>query len=312
MDTIEGNGFTVSIAHRGAEIKSLVWRGLPLLWNDRTLPGTDHAWWKLSAPILFPIVGGLQQGQSRLADGRLVRLPYHGFADICDFRREAIESGSHGAVVRYVLDTEMVAASLGAGVDWPFPCAIVLEYRLEPKGLRLAVRVENRGSETMYFQFGWHPGLRVPALPAGNPWQLSQKRQARIAIPRGRHTLWQTNRASELTGERQERSSDGSFSHDEAGLDYTYVVDLERMRHRFVCLEDPVAGLRHRLDFDDLPHLGIWSDPGAPFICLEPWQGCDDWAAQSPFEDRFGTRSLDAAEVWECAIHYQVEAIGKD
>jgi galactose mutarotase-like enzyme len=27
------------------------------------------------------------------------------------------------------------------------------------------------------------------------------------------------------------------------------------------------------VSFDALPHLGIWTRPGAGFVCIEPWQG---------------------------------------
>ena len=30
------------------------------------------------------------------------------------------------------------------------------------------------------------------------------------------------------------------------------------------------------LDFDGFNYLGIWSKPGAPFICLEPWTSTAD------------------------------------
>jgi galactose mutarotase-like enzyme len=40
------------------------------------------------------------------------------------------------------------------------------------------------------------------------------------------------------------------------------------------------AGLRYeagekaiRLTWENLPNLALWSKPGAPFICLEPWHG---------------------------------------
>ena len=34
---------------------------------------------------------------------------------------------------------------------------------------------------------------------------------------------------------------------------------------------------RHvRIDFDHLPLLGVWSKPGAGYICIEPWQGMAD------------------------------------
>jgi galactose mutarotase-like enzyme len=36
-------------------------------------------------------------------------------------------------------------------------------------------------------------------------------------------------------------------------------------------------GPRIRVDFPDSPYLGIWTKPGgAPFICIEPWQGVTD------------------------------------
>ncbi|MDG1720731.1 MAG: aldose 1-epimerase family protein, partial [Bacteroidia bacterium] len=31
-----------------------------------------------------------------------------------------------------------------------------------------------------------------------------------------------------------------------------------------------------KVDISDFPYLGIWSKPGAPFVCIEPWQGVAD------------------------------------
>ncbi len=33
---------------------------------------------------------------------------------------------------------------------------------------------------------------------------------------------------------------------------------------------------RIRLSFPDSPCLGIWTKPGAKFICIEPWNGIAD------------------------------------
>ena len=30
------------------------------------------------------------------------------------------------------------------------------------------------------------------------------------------------------------------------------------------------------MDFEGFPYLGVWSKPGAPFICIEPWQTTAD------------------------------------
>ena len=31
-----------------------------------------------------------------------------------------------------------------------------------------------------------------------------------------------------------------------------------------------------QVGFDDFPDLGVWTKPGAGFICIEPWQGSAD------------------------------------
>ena len=28
-----------------------------------------------------------------------------------------------------------------------------------------------------------------------------------------------------------------------------------------------------KIDFESMPHLGVWTKPGAPFLCIEPWSG---------------------------------------
>ena len=36
-----------------------------------------------------------------------------------------------------------------------------------------------------------------------------------------------------------------------------------------------------KLTITDFPHLGIWSKPGAPFVCIEPWQGMADYVSHN-------------------------------
>jgi galactose mutarotase-like enzyme len=36
------------------------------------------------------------------------------------------------------------------------------------------------------------------------------------------------------------------------------------------------AGPRIAVSFPDTPFLGVWSKPGAQFICIEPWHGLAD------------------------------------
>ena len=36
------------------------------------------------------------------------------------------------------------------------------------------------------------------------------------------------------------------------------------------------GGPRLRISFPDARYLGLWTKPGAPFICIEPWHGITD------------------------------------
>jgi galactose mutarotase-like enzyme len=53
--------------------------------------------------------------------------------------------------------------------------------------------------------------------------------------------------------------------------------------------------------FDDFPHLGIWTKPGADFVCIEPWQGhSSSTDFNGNFADKPGIITLDVGEqrVW--------------
>lgn len=304
FDRLAGADFVVDIALLGAELKSLVHRGRALLWNDRSLGDLDHAWWKLSAPILFPIVGGLNGNRGYSSTGAPIQLPYHGFASCSRFRRVGASEGRHGATLAYELDTAMVREQHRSTMEWPWDCTLTIRYVLDVEGLRVEFSVRNDDARVLPFQIGWHPGFRTPALMESRIASVEEKHQVSIRVPPGRHTRWKTNRASQLTGEHEHLDCDGSFSYTEEGLDFTYVLDLSRETQTWVRLSDPVAGLTQTLVMEHFPHLGIWSDPGAPFICLEPWQGSDDFAIQTPFEDRFGIKNLAPGQTWRGSVRH--------
>ena len=48
-----------------------------------------------------------------------------------------------------------------------------------------------------------------------------------------------------------------------------------------------VYGDTLRVDFPRMPHLGIWTKPGAGFVCIEPWQG---YASPEGFDGDFADK----------------------
>jgi hypothetical protein len=52
------------------------------------------------------------------------------------------------------------------------------------------------------------------------------------------------------------------------------------------------------LSFPDAPYLGVWTKPGAPFICIEPWHGITDpQGFTGDFRDKPGVFVLAAGEL---------------
>jgi galactose mutarotase-like enzyme len=50
---------------------------------------------------------------------------------------------------------------------------------------------------------------------------------------------------------------------------------LDQVRSRRVRF-GTATGRQIEVSFPDAPYLGLWNKPGAPFVCIEPWQGIAD------------------------------------
>ena len=63
-----------------------------------------------------------------------------------------------------------------------------------------------------------------------------------------------------------------------------------------------------RIDFPDTPYLGIWSKPGARFVCVEPWHGlADPVGFAGDLADKSGVFTLPPGGVKRIAMHLTLE-----
>lgn len=248
--TISNGSITVEIASLGAEMQRIVTAdGKSWLWDG------DAQFWTGRAPVLFPIVGKAPSDQVGI-DGVDYPMNQHGFARRSDFTLEASDEASARFVLR---------ASDATRTVYPFEFSLTIAYHLAERGVRVSSTVANLDSKPMPFQLGYHPAFVWP-LP-GAAGEVHEMRLADDAEP---HLARLHNGL--LTAQRQPSPfrggrlvlDHGLFAEDAmifpegAGSAISYGVE---------------GGPKVVFSWDGLPNLALWSKPGAPFVCIEPWHG---------------------------------------
>jgi galactose mutarotase-like enzyme len=218
----------------------------------------DPAFWTGHAPILFPIVGRLNGDTLRL-DGRAYEMKQHGFARRQVF--ELVQRTDGAATFRLTANDETRA-------HYPFDFVLEVGFTIEAATLAIEVRISNPGSAPLPASLGFHPAFAWP-LPYDRPradHRITFAADEPGDIVELDNGLFAAKRPSPLDG-RALRLTDDLFADD-------------------ALIWDPVAsqgvtygagdGPHLRIDFPDTPYLGIWTKPGAAFVCVEPWHGHAD------------------------------------
>ena len=118
----------------------------------------------------------------------------------------------------------------------------------------------------MPFAIGGHPGFSTK-------WHTDDQKTDFTLIFRDTsslvtHLLTESKLLSEHT--RDIGTPHGELPyHDDLIKDHALI--LKNVSTKSVILKSNHHPQQLELTFEDFPHLGIWSLPDAPFICLEPW-----------------------------------------
>lgn len=253
--TISNGKLTAAIHSKGAELASLrEASGREYIWEG------DPAFWGKHAPVLFPIVGTLKDGQYRHG-GKTYVLPRHGFARDMEFELASREDG------KAVFSLKSTGETLS---KFPFPFTFRIRYELDGETLSVTYDVRNDGPDTLLFNVGGHPAFALPGDFTEYSLRFAQPETPRY------HLL-----ENDLLSERTKRLE---LVSGRLALAHSLFEDDALV---FKALESKSIEIEHRgqsflrVDFADFPHLGLWTKPGAPFLCIEPWQGYSDTVAAS-------------------------------
>ncbi|MGB0865596.1 MAG: aldose 1-epimerase family protein [Granulosicoccaceae bacterium] len=280
-------GYTALISQTGAELVSLRDpSGEEFMWSG------DARYWSGRAPILFPVIGRMKDGGYNF-DGRRYDMPKHGLV-----RRKVweLESQSPAAVEFSIrADNESL-------LHYPFDFELFCRFELCGPRLSVCYRVLNHGNGEMLFSLGSHPAF---ALPLENGEALEQwSVEFAVAETLDRQVLdggliGANPVANFLQSSRRVQLSETLFNDD--------ALIFFGLQSQRLDLVHQSKGKRLSLYTGGAPDLGIWSMPGAPYVCLEPWYGHDDPVnASGDLGAKPGLLRLAAGAVFETGIEIEL------
>lgn len=275
MIEIGGEGLSATVNPLGAELFVLRdGQGRDLLHDG------DPQWWASRAPLLFPIVGGLVGDRYRLRD-QYYTLLRHGFA-----RRQTFTPVEQSADrVRFRLTDNDATRAV-----YPFTFRFDADYTIEDAALTMTLTATNLGETDMPASLGYHPAFVWP-LPYGQP-RAAHRIRFDGAEPDplsllGDGLIVSDERPSPVEG-RDLLLEDALFEDD--------ALIWRSLRSRG-CLYGAPDGPQLRIDWSDMPSLGLWTKPDAPYLCIEPWDGiADDAGFTREIWDKPGIRRIAPGE----------------
>ena len=247
----------------GGELLSFKLEGIEKIHQgEEARDDNGKVYWKRHAPVLFPIVGKLKRNQT-IINGRTYEILQHGFARDMEFEPVTKLDNFHS----YVLKSNKYTMA-----RYPFDFELYNTYRQEENKLIFIYKVINTVNSNMPIGLGSHPAFKIDQddLKRGNYYLEFAEEETRAHFLYLIDGLVGTEYAKNILEENRRISlNEHTFDNDAIivkGIQ-NKKISLKNSRTRKTVLT---------MDFNGWPYLGIWSKPGAPFICLEPWMSTAD------------------------------------
>lgn len=268
MYTIQNNLLSVSLAPMGAQLCSV-----------QTHAGDEKLWqanpdiWPWHAPLCFPLVGRLNQGQYT-HKGETYSLPTHGFARHMEF--EAIAQSKTSISFQLLSSAETKE-------NYPFDFELIITYTLEGNRLVKSHQVNNNGTDTMFYEIGGHDAFALDwaeatlSIPKTPTLQSYQQDEDGMILPQ---KLFIPQKEGKIP-----------LDYRPHGLDCYLFANLCQ---RELTLQDKDGTSLLAMEFQDFPYLVLWTKDQA-FYCVEPWSSLPDCSyVSAELKDKIAVRKLRA------------------
>lgn len=240
--------------------------------------------WKRHAPILFPIVGQLKNGET-IIDGNTYKMSQHGFARDSEFEELSINS--------YVLKYNEQTLE-----KYPYKFELYISYETTENSVTTKYKIKNVDNKTIFFGLGGHPAFKCNYRNAKLVFNKNEDRVEVYQLENGLLKLEPEN-ISNFIINNQIKLNKNIFDND--------AIIMKNLNSNIVKLIENEKEVLE-FDFTDFPYLAIWSKPGANFICIEPWFNTTDKInSNGEFISKENILKLERDKEFEC--NYTVKFI---
>ncbi|MDU7030506.1 aldose 1-epimerase family protein [Robinsoniella peoriensis] len=280
---LENEALRIEVNDFGAELARVYDKnaGREVLWN------ADPAYWNRHAPVLFPFVGALQDEQYQY-NNKSYRMGQHGFARDSVFTLEEQQS---------TLICHKLTWTEDSFKKYPFKFSLYITHILSGNVIKVCWKVVNEQEEAMYFGIGAHPAFLAPVKAE----EKQEDYYLNLYTDKENYTCLRINeKGLALTETPETFVAQGGFCPLKKDLfkDGVWIFENAQLQKAGLALPDKTPYIE--INCEGFPYVGIWTKPGAPFVCLEPWYGrTDDAGFKGKIQDKAGIQKLNAGETFE-------------
>lgn len=251
-----------------------------------------RVYWKRHSPVLFPIVGKLKKNQT-IINGKSYEMPQHGFARDLEFEPISKLENFHSYLLK---------SNPSTLIKYPYDFSLYTTYRTYENKLTTIYKVINEGANNMPFGIGGHPAFVINQQDLYNEEYYLEFEEDETKI----HFLYLVDgligteyAKNIIVDNRKIKITKNSFDND--------AIIMKGITSKKISLKKKTGDKTLlTMDFTGFPYLAVWSKPGAPFICIEPWYTTADTVNSSGiFAEKTDTIMLSPKQSFEC--RYTVE-----
>lgn len=290
---LENHRLSIAIAETGAELASIV--------NLKT--GQEYMWqadpevWGSSAPVLFPIIGVLKDGETTI-EGETYHIPKHGMVRH-NKNLELFYHSQDRITFRMCWNEENLET-------YPYKVDFRVTYRLRNEHVIVYHEITNEDEKPVFFCLGGHPAFRVP-FHEGDRYEdyflrfEDEENSGSYTVTKAgtlstdkRSVPWRAGKILPLTHELFENDA----------------LVFDDLNSNSIILESHLNGPVLKVDYAGWTHLGIWAKPEGDFVCIEPWMGLSDFEnSDGQFVNKEGIIELAPGETYE--MSYDIKILGQ-